>query len=324
MVISFFEVTDIEKKEFDKVFNRHNKARFFEEPIQNVDYNEYKDSDVICVFVHSKVSKDVIDMCPNLKMIATRSTGTDHIDMMHANEHDIKVMNVPLYGENTVAEHTFALILSLSRKIHESYVATTNGDFSTDGLMGFDLRDKTIGIIGGGRIGLHVARMARSFGMHVRVYDIKQDDFLAEIINFKYVSLNELLEVSDIVSLHVPSNKYTHHMINAETLDHMKHGSILINTARGDLVDTKALISSLEHGKIYGAGLDVLEGEELLIEENMFNSPIKQASKVIENNKKLTELPNVVITPHNAFNSIEAVQRIIAKTISNINEIVVD
>lgn len=324
MIISFFEVTDIERKEFDKVFSRHNKVNFFEESIQNVDIKKYQDSDVICVFVHSKVSKDIIDMCPNLKMIATRSTGTDHIDIMHANEKDIRVMNVPLYGENTVAEHTFALILSLSRKINESYISTTSGNFSTDGLMGFDLRNKTIGIIGGGRIGLHVARMARSFGMHVRVYDIKQDDFLAEIINFKYVSLNELLEVSDIVSLHVPSNKYTHHMINAETLNKMKHGSILINTARGDLVNTKDLIKAIESKKIYGAGLDVLEGENLLIEENMFNSPIKEASKVIENNKKLTELPNVVITPHNAFNSIEAVQRIISKTIANINELVVD
>lgn len=324
MVISFFEVTDIERKEFDKVFSRHNKVNFFEEAIQNVDMQKYQDSDVICVFVHSKVSKDTIDMCPNLKMIATRSTGTDHIDIMHANEKDIRVMNVPLYGENTVAEHTFALILSLSRKINESYISTTSGNFSTDGLMGFDLRNKTIGIIGGGRIGLHVARMARSFGMHVRVYDIKQDDFLAEIINFKYVSLDELLEVSDIVSLHVPSNKYTHHLINANTLDKMKHGSILINTARGDLVDTKDLIKAIESKKIYGAGLDVLEGENLLIEENMFNSPIKEASKVIENNKKLTELPNVVITPHNAFNSIEAVQRIISKTIANINELVVD
>lgn len=160
--------------------------------------------------------------------------------------------------------------------------------------------------------------------MHVRVYDIKQDDFLAEIINFKYVSLDELLEVSDIVSLHVPSNKYTHHMINKETLSKMKHGAILINTARGDLVNTKELIKALQDRKIYGAGLDVLEGENLLIEENMFNSPIEEASKVIENNKKLTELPNVVITPHNAFNSIEAVQRIISKTIANINELIVD
>lgn len=323
MIISFFEVTDIERKELDKVFNKHNTARFFSDTIQNVDIKEYEDSDVICVFIHSKVSKEIIDSCSNLKMISTRSTGTDHIDVSYAKEKNILVRNVPLYGENTVAEHTFALMLSLSRKINESYITARSGNFSTQGLMGFDLKNKTIGIIGGGRIGLHVAKIARSFGMHVRVYDINEDEFLAEIINFKYVSLDELLEVSDIVSLHLPSNKYTHHIINDKTLSQMKDDAILINTARGDLVDTSSLINHIENGKIYGAGLDVLEGENLLIEENIFNSPIKEASEVIKLNQKLAKMPNVVITPHNAFNSIEAVQRIIAKTISNINEIVV-
>lgn len=323
MIISFFEVTDIERKELDKVFNKHNTARFFSDTIQNVDIKEYENSDVICVFIHSKISKEIIDSCSNLKMISTRSTGTDHIDISYAKEKNILVRNVPLYGENTVAEHTFALMLSLSRKINESYITARSGNFSTQGLMGFDLKNKTIGIIGGGRIGLHVAKIARSFGMHVRVYDINEDDFLAEIINFKYVSLDELLEVSDIVSLHLPSNKYTHHIINDKTLSQMKEGAILINTARGDLVDTSSLIHHIENGKIYGAGLDVLEGENLLIEENVFNSPIKEAYEVIKLNQKLAKMPNVVITPHNAFNSIEAVQRIIAKTISNINEIVV-
>lgn len=323
MIISFFEVTDIEKKELSKVFNKHNTTKFFSDTIQNVDIKEYDDSDVICVFIHSKISKEIIDSCNNLKMITTRSTGTDHIDIPYAKERNILVRNVPLYGENTVAEHTFALMLSLSRKINESYINARCGNFSTEGLMGFDLKNKTLGIIGGGRIGLHVAKIARSFGMHVRVYDINEDEFLAEIINFKYVSLDELLEVSDIVSLHLPSNKYTHHIINDKTLSKMKDGSILINTARGDLIDTSSLIHNIESGKIYGAGLDVLEGENLLIEENIFNSPIKSASKVIELNQKLTKMSNVVITPHNAFNSIEAVQRIIAKTISNINEIVV-
>lgn len=323
MIISFFEVTDIERKELDIVFNKHNTARFFSDTIQNVDIKEYEDSDVICVFIHSKVSKEIIDSCSNLKMISTRSTGTDHIDVSYAKEKNILVRNVPLYGENTVAEHTFALMLSLSRKINESYITARSGNFSTQGLMGFDLKNKTIGIIGGGRIGLHVAKIARSFGMHVRVYDINEDEVLAEIINFKYVSLDELLEVSDIVSLHLPSNKYTHHIINDKTLSQMKSDAILINTARGDLVDTSSLINHIENGKIYGAGLDVLEGENLLIEENIFNSPIKEASEVIKLNQKLAKMPNVVITPHNAFNSIEAVQRIIAKTISNINEIVV-
>lgn len=166
-----------------------------------------------------------------------------------------------------------------------------------------------------------MARMARSFGMHVRVYDIKKDNFLAEIINFKYVSLDELLKISDIVSLHVPYNKYTHHIINKDSLSKMKDGAILINTARGGLVDTPALIKALKSGKIYGAGLDVLEGEEYMNEESIADMPTAAAAIAIEQNTELTKFENVIITPHNAFNSIEAIERIILKTVDNINEI---
>ena len=199
-----------------------------------------------------------------------------------------------------------------------SYVRSIQGSFTTDGLQGFDLKDKTIGIIGGGRIGLHVARIAKSFGMHVRVYDIHQDTFLAELINFKYVSLEELLKTSDIVSLHVPLNKYTEHIINEDSLKLFKKGALLINTARGGLVDTDALLKALDNKTLSGAGLDVIEGEELLVEENIFNSPIEKAAKLIVASKKLLDNENVVLTPHNAFNSIEAVNRIIDTTIDNL------
>lgn len=317
MIITFFEINNIEKERFSKNLNSHT-LRFFEENIQNVDQEKYLDSDVISVFIHSKVDKENIDKCSHLKVIATRSTGTDHIDLEYADSRNITVKNVALYGENTVAEHTFALMLALSRKIHESYINTANGNFTTEGLMGFDLKGKTIGIIGGGRIGLHVARMARSFGMHVRIYDINKDYFLSELINFKYVSLDELLNISDIISLHVPLNKYTTHMINKETISKMKDGVVIINTARGGLINNSDLISGLENGKIYGAGLDVLEGEEFLFEENISNSPIENAAKIIVESNILSKKPNVVITPHNAFNSIEAVHRIIDTTINNI------
>lgn len=319
MNICFFEVTTLEKANFEKKLNKHT-LYFFDKPIQEIKEKEYKNCDVICTFIHSKVTKEVIDACPNLKLIATRSTGTDHIDMLEAEKRNISVKNVALYGENTVAEHTFALILSLSRKIHESYIKTTSGNFSTLGLTGFDLKNRTIGIIGGGRIGLHVARIARSFGMHVRVFDINKDDFLAEIINFKYVTLEELLETSDIVTLHVPYNEHTKHMINSTTLSKIKKGSILINTARGGIVDTTDLIDALNNGTLYGAGLDVLEGENEMLEENIFNLPIENASAVIKKNIELANKPNVVITPHNAFNSIEAIERIISKTVDNISQ----
>ena len=317
MIITFFEINDIEKQRLENKLKEHS-LRFFDDTIQNVNETKYIDSDIISVFIHSKVDKATIANCKNLKLIATRSTGTDHIDLEYASDKNITVKNVALYGENTVAEHTFALMLSLSRKIHESYVNTVNGKFSTTGLMGFDLKDKTIGIIGGGRIGLHVARMARSFGMHVRVYDINQDPFLSELINFKYVSLDQLLKVSDIISLHVPLNKHTHHIINNDTINKMKDGVLIINTARGGLINNTHLIQALDNGKIYGVGLDVLEGEEFLFEENISNSPIEKAAKIIVESKLLLEKPNVVITPHNAFNSIEAVYRIIDTTIDNI------
>lgn len=317
MIISIFETTDIEREQF-KIKLKEHTLKFFEDTIQNVDEKEYNDSDIISVFVHSKVTAKSIKNCKKLKLVCTRSTGIDHIERQYLEKNNIVLKNVPLYGENTVAEHTFALMLALSRKINESYTNTINGIFSTEGLMGFDLKGKTIGIIGGGRIGLHVARMARSFGMHVRVYDINQDNFLAEIINFKYLSLDELLKASDIVSLHVPYNKYTHHIINKESIDKMKNGAILINTARGGLVDSQALIAALKEGKLYGAGLDVLEGEEFMSEESIIDLPAENAAKIINQNKELTSLSNVVITPHNAFNSIEAVIRIIDKTVENI------
>ena len=317
MKIAFFEITDLEEQRFKEVFKNEDTI-FFEDTIQNVDVKNFEDAEALCVFVHSELPKELLQSLSNLNLICTRSTGTDHIDLEYCKEKNIPVKNVPLYGENTVAEHTFALILSLSRKIHVSYVRSVQGSFSTDGLQGFDLKDKTIGIIGGGRIGLHVARIAKSFGMHVRVYDIHQDEFLAELINFKYVSLEELLKTSDIVSLHVPLNKYTEHIINEDSLKLFKKGALLINTARGGLVDTDALLKALDNKTLSGAGLDVIEGEELLVEENIFNSPIEKAAKLIVSSKKLLDNENVVLTPHNAFNSIEAVNRIIDTTIENL------
>ena len=317
MIISFFEINDVEKEKFSQKLKGHTLI-FFDEPIQRVNAKEYTSSNIICVFIHSKIDKEIINSCHNLKLICTRSTGTDHIDLEAAALKNIQVKNVPLYGENTVAEHTFSLMLALSRKIHESYIATAKGIFSTKGLMGFDLKDKTIGIIGGGRIGLHVARMARSFGMHVRVYDINEDYFLSELINFKYVSLDELLKVADIITLHVPLNKSTAHMINKEAISKMKNGVVIINTARGGLINNTDLISGIESGKIYGAGLDVLEGEEFLFEDSLESSQVENAAKAIVESTLLSKLPNVVITPHNAFNSIEAVNRIIETTVENI------
>src|SRR3989338_3010588 len=198
---------------------------------------------------------------PKLKLIETMSTGYNHIDVKECKKRGIVVCNVPTYGENTVAEHTFALLLALSRKIHLSYDRTQKADFSAIGLKGFDLKGKTIGVVGCGHIGRHVVRIAKGFEMDVLVYERWQDLALAKELGFTYATLEELYSRSDIITFHVPLSKSTTHMFNNESLKLVKKGCTIINTARGEVIDTDALIRGLSK-KIIGAdGLDVLEGE---------------------------------------------------------------
>lgn len=323
MLISFFETTEYEKTEYVKALGNipNVQLQFFSDVIQNVEEKDYIQSDILSVFVYSKIDKQLIDMCCNLRLISTRSTGMDHIDTSYAKDKNIQVLNVPLYGENTVAEHTFALILTLSRKIQESLLKTKKGNFSTTDLMGFDLKGKTIGILGGGRIGLHVAQIAKSFGMRVLVYDINEDMFLSELIGFTYMSLDNVLSSSDIISLHLPLNASTKYIIHRETLEKMKDNTLLINTARGSLIRTDDLIDALNTGKLCGVGLDVLDGEQYLTEESIFSNPSIPATDVIRQCKQLTDMPNAVLTPHNAYNSAEAISRIISETVKNIRSV---
>jgi len=253
-------------------------------------------------------------------LITTRSTGFDHIDLKVAKLRKITVCNVPFYGENTVAEHTFALILSLSRNIHKSYMKTLRADFSIEGLKGFDIAGKTLGVIGAGHIGLHVIRIAKGFGMDVLAYDTHQDKFLAEVLGFKYVSFKEILRNSDIITLHVPYNKYTHHLINKDTIKLIKKGAILINTARGGIVDTEALIEAIDKEILGGAGIDVLEGEELIKEEKqlLYDKKKLQSLGNLVKGHILLRRDNVVFTPHIAFYSQQALERILDVTVQNI------
>lgn len=282
----------------------------------------HADCEVLSVFVYSKVTREIMEAMPKLKLIATRSTGYDHIDAEAAKEKGIAIATVPLYGENTVAEHTFALILSLSRNVHKSYVRSLQGDHTIEGLMGFDLKGKTLGVVGAGKIGQHVIRIGRAFGMHVQAFDLHQDDFLADILDFEYVSLEELYRNADIVSLHVPYNPHTHHLINAAAFKQMKHGTILINTSRGPVVETEALLAALEEGIIGGAGLDVLEGEDLIMEEHqlLYHQTTVEQRDMMAKNMLLLHRDNVVFTPHIAFYSKEALERIICTTITNITD----
>ena len=282
------------------------------------------DAEVVSPFIYTKMTAEVLTKLPKLKLIATRSTGFDHIDVAECAKRGVTVCNVPFYGENTVAEHTFALILALSRKVHEAFVRVRAGNFSLDGLRGFDLKDKTIGVVGAGHIGLHVIRIARGFGMKVVAFDVRRDHFLAEVLGFDYADLDSLLGRSDIITLHAPYNKHTHHLINRDNVSKIKRGAILINTARGGLIDTEALLTALDKGILAGAGLDVLEGEESIYEESALLGDAVNPEKlrIAIQNHVILKKPNVVFTPHNAFNSQEALERILDTTADNIQSFV--
>ncbi|MFC1802064.1 NAD(P)-dependent oxidoreductase [Patescibacteria group bacterium] len=288
------------------------------------DHPDFSDSEVevLTVFVKSHIGAEELDRFPNLKFIATRSTGFDHINLEEADKRGIVVSNVPTYGENTVAEFAFALLLNLSRKICSSYKRVLEqGSFSQESLSGFDLRGKTIGIIGAGNIGRHSIRIAKGFGMEVLAFDIKKDEEFAKEVGFKYADFDEILQTADIISLHVPYNPHTHHLINKENISSIKQGVYLINTSRGAVVETSALVEALEKGILAGAGLDVLEEEgymgndtELLADDH----PDPETLKVLLSNQYLIDHPNVIITPHNAFQTKEAIERIFKTTVENI------
>ena len=320
MKIAFFEIKAWEKDYIKKNLRKH-ELLFFEGTLTSKNISEISDVNIISVFIYSKLYKKLLAKLPELKMIATRSTGFDHIDIDFCKNKKITVCNVPFYGENTVAEHTFALILSLSRNIHKSYVRTLRDDFSIDGLTGFDLKGKTIGIIGGGHIGMHVARMAKGFEMDVLVFDLSRNAKLAKKIGFRYVSFEFLLKKSDIITIHVPYNAYTHHLLNKRNVMKIKKGAILINTARGAIVDTNALFYALDNNILGGAGLDVIEGEELVKEEKQLLHETGNTNKwrQIVRDHKIFRMDNVVFTPHNAFNSKEALIRILDTSIENIS-----
>ena len=269
------------------------------------------EAEVLCIFIDSHIGEEEMKRFPALKLVATRSTGFDHIDLAAARARGIAVSNVPFYGENTVAEFTFALLLALSRRIIDADERVRAGTFSPNGLRGFDLADKTLGVVGTGHIGAHVIKMAQGFGMKIIAFDAYPNAELSKTLNFPYLTLDEVLAASDIVTLHVPYNEHTHHLINKENIGKFKKGAYLINTARGAVIETDALIDALKSGAIAGGGLDVLEEE---------NDLQNTKSKITEENRYLIAHPRVIVTPHLAFNTQEAVERILNTTIKNIRQ----
>ncbi len=320
MKIAFFEIQPWEKERLEEVFVDQELV-FFEHAFKKEDIEKVADCDVISVFIYSFIDKESLGKLSHLKLIATRSTGYNHIDTEVAEAMGVIVCNVPSYGDNTVAEHTFALILSLSRNVHRSHVRRLRNNFSIEGLKGFDLEGKTIGVVGTGKIGYHVIKIAKGFGMNVLAYDLFPKEEMAKEMEFTYVSLAELLGQSDIITLHVPYFKETHHLINTENITGIKRGAILINTSRGELIDNDALLVGLDQKILAGCGLDVIEGEELIREEKELlyqgDMDVKKMEELIKDHILLGR-EEVVYTPHIAFYSKEALERILGTTIENI------
>jgi D-lactate dehydrogenase len=264
-----------------------------------------------------------MDKFPNLSLIVARSTGYDNIDIAEAKKRNVTVCNVPSYGECTVAEYTFGLILMLSRKIHlsvnkNSELCLTNAA----NIRGFDLNNKTIGVIGTGKIGKKVISIAKGFSMNVLAFDNFQDKKSEIELGFKYVELDQLLKDSDVITIHIPYTKETEHLINAKSFLLMKKNSIIINTSRGGIIDTNALVQALNSNQIAGAGLDVIEEENIIKDETAFilsnKMPDQQELCTIIADHALMKMPNVIITPHNAYNTNEALDRILDTTTQNI------
>lgn len=320
MKIAIFETEDWEIEYLKKKLEGH-ELSFYPHTLTEDRVEDIKDVEALSVFIYSTLTKEVLEKLPSLKLVTTRSTGYDHIDMAYCKERGISVCNVPSYGAITVAEHTFALIMAVSRMIVPSVERTRKGDFEPHGLTGFDLHGKTLGTIGVGNIGTHVIQIAKGFGMKVVAHTRRPDPELAQKLGITFVSLDELLQMSDVISIHVPYSKETHHMINQENIKQVKKGSIIINTARGGIIETEALVRALEEGNVKGAGLDVLEEECYVKEERQlltgkFLEECDLRTQVL--NHVLLKKENVIVTPHNAFNSIEALHTILDTTVANI------
>ena len=325
MKIVFFDLEEWEIDYYKERIHGH-EVEYYTTSINKTKSKTMYNADIIGVFVFCQVDKKVLDKFKNLKLIAAMSTGFNQIDLEECNKRGIAVSNVPAYGDNTVAEHAFGLILNLSRNIHKAYIRTTQEKFSYEGLMGFDLKGKTLGVLGTGRIGQNSIHIAKGFNMNVIAYDTFSRPELQEQFGFKYVSLDELYANSDIITIHVPLLDSTHHMINDEAISKMKEGVLIINTARGPIVDTAALIRGLKSGRIRGAGVDVLEGELLVMEEKEVvhenHSLAKDQMELLLQDHELMKMPNVIVTPHLAFYSREGVQRILDTTLENVFDLI--
>ncbi len=320
MKIAVFEVENWERRIFDRLAE-NNSLKFSGFRLTAENASAFEDSEAISPFIYSQLSRQVLEKLRRLRFIATRSTGYEHIDTDFCRERNILVSNVPLYGECTVAEHVFGLLLTITRKLGEAIDRTRKGDFSPEGLQGTDLNGKTLGVIGTGAIGRCVIRIATGFQMCILAHDLVPDGQLAAALGFTYAPLKEVLSGADVITLHVPGKAATRPLLSTEEFSLMKRGVILLNTARGNLIDIQALLHALAEGRVAGAGLDVLPEEPTIREEaELLRSVFRQKHELqtLLADHILLRMRNVIVTPHIAFNTREAIQRILDTTVENI------
>lgn len=290
------------------------KLEFFEDRLNRSTVPLAAGFDAVCPFVNDRVDAATIEELARLgvKLITLRSAGFNSVDVNAAAKHGLKVMRVPAYSPEGVAEHVFALLLTLVRRTHRAYTRVRDGNFSLDGLVGFNLHGRTFGVVGAGKIGIATLRIAKGFGMKLIAYDRTPNNPYVTELGGENVSLEELMARADIISLHTPLTPETHHMINAEALFSMKRGAVIINTSRGGLIDTEALLVALKSGQVGGVGLDVYEREE-----GVFFEDLSYAALQDDLLARLTTFPNVVITSHQGFLTEEALANIAHTVLAN-------
>ena len=315
MKIAFFSTQPYDKEYFER-YNRQHEIIFFEAQLNGKTVNLAKGCDAVCSFVNDQLNEAVINTlaAAGIKIIAQRCAGFNNVDIAAAEKSKITVVRVPAYSPHAVAEHALALIMTLNRKTHKAYNRVREGNFSLDKLTGFDLYGKTVGVIGTGKIGYCFAHIMLGLGCKVLAFDIIANKEL-DSEGVEYLPLKDLLQQSNIVSLHCPLTEQTKHIINSNTLDMMKKGSMLINTSRGALIDSKAAIAALKTGKLGYLGIDVYEQEEKIFFHNLSEDIIQD--DVIT---RLLSFPNVLVTSHQGFLTEEALTQIALVTLQNLSD----
>lgn len=317
MQIAFFDSHHYDREAFELANKKfHHDIRFFETRLSTLTANLAAGHAAVCAFVNDRLDREVLKQLAEhgTRIVALRSAGFNHVDLAAARDFNLPVVRVPEYSPHAVAEHALALILALNRKTHRAYNRVRDGNFSLEGLVGFDLHGKTVGLIGTGKIGAAFAGVMLGLGLKVMAYDVRRDNALIAR-GVEYAELDQVLRQADIISLHVPLSKATHHLINSRTLDLTKPGVMLINTSRGALIETPALIESLKSGHLGSAGLDVYEEEEGIFFAD-------HSGEILQDDQlaRLMTFPNVLITSHQAFLTREALANIAQTTLQSISD----